>query len=51
MRTARKKSSNESPVPSEPPVHILAEKKVRPNMTIVSEATPFRAVRGTGPKL
>ena len=51
MRTARKKSLNERPVPSEPPVHILAEKKVSPSITMVSEATPFLADVGTGPRL
>ena len=51
MRTARIKSLNERPVPSEPPVHMLAEKKVKPNITMVSEMTPFLAVVGTGPRL
>jgi hypothetical protein len=51
MRTARRKSSKERPVPSVPPVHILAEKNVNPSITMVSDATLFLAELGTGPRL
>lgn len=51
IRTARKKSLKDSPVPRAPPVHMLAEKKVSPNITKVKDTMPFLAVLGTGPKL